>query len=547
MTVSSNYTDKVYQISGTSTVYPWAQELDTQYGSLVVTEETNSTDKEVVQTFVEGEDYNIVNKDVVFVTAPTDTDHYIRITRNTYRGQPVKFNEGEDFPAEDFEHSLDRFAMSQQEQDKALAEEKEARIKADEILQENIDAEAEARRNADITLQQNIDNEALARQNADVALQENIDAEETRAKAAEKAINDTLETFGDIVTHDADEFATAAQGAKADTAVQPADLSTVATTGSYNDLLDKPTNPTVSDATITLTQGGVTKGSFTLNQALDGTIALDAGGGGDTSVIEIYPVTVSIAEGSTSATVDVTSSVDLSKNYLPIAVFQEVSTTNVLKYCSYTHNNSAASVHFFSNGHIVGDLGVAVYLIPVESNLTTVRGLTNGLGEVTTAVADYVTTNTVQDILSRKTFFGEKAIYFKQTASTDKLGFTLYNEADLELGAFEFRPNTISGSAFLNVNTSSSINTLLGFRYWGNGNGTNIIAPKISAGNYYIPLKISDGTTTVQATDTGVVNIYSLLPTIVSSVSSASTNSEAVGAKLFYDTCGDIETLINAL
>lgn len=34
---------------------------------------------------------------------------------------------------------------------------------------------------------------------------------------------------------------------------------------------------------------------------------------------------------------------------------------------------------------------------------------------------------------------------------------------------------------------------------------------------------------------------------IVSSVSSSSTNDDAVGAKLFYDTCGDIETLINAL
>ena len=39
-----------------------------------------------------------------------------------------------------------------------------------------------------------------------------------------------------------------------------------------------------------------------------------------------------------------------------------------------------------------------------------------------------------------------------------------------------------------------------------------------------------------------------LVPTdIVSSVDSSSTNAKAVGAKLFYDTCGDIETLINAL
>ena len=34
---------------------------------------------------------------------------------------------------------------------------------------------------------------------------------------------------------------------------------------------------------------------------------------------------------------------------------------------------------------------------------------------------------------------------------------------------------------------------------------------------------------------------------IATSVSSSSTNGESVGAKLFYDTCGDIEALINAL
>ena len=40
---------------------------------------------------------------------------------------------------------------------------------------------------------------------------------------------------------------------------------------------------------------------------------------------------------------------------------------------------------------------------------------------------------------------------------------------------------------------------------------------------------------------------YLVSTDIVSSVDSSSTNREAVGAKLFYDTCGDIETLINAL
>ena len=45
----------------------------------------------------------------------------------------------------------------------------------------------------------------------------------------------------------------------------------------YSDL------PTVNNSTITITQGGVTKGSFTLNQSSAQTIALDAGGSDITS------------------------------------------------------------------------------------------------------------------------------------------------------------------------------------------------------------------------------------------------------------------------
>lgn len=284
---------------------------------------------------------------------------------------------------------------------------------------------------------------------AEALINGRIDGEINRATTAEGTlrlridnIDDALETFGDIVTHDADEFATAEQGAKADTALQPGDL------------------PTVGNGTISLVQGGVLKGTFTVNQDFNEIINLDAGGGGggsDTSVIEIYPVTVSIAEGSTSASVSVTSSVDLSKNYLPIAVFQEASTTNVLKYCSYTHSDLAASVHFFSNGHIVGDLGVAVYLIPVESNLATVRGLTNGLGEVTTALSGKQ--DTISDL------------------STIRSG--------AEQGATAVQPAELSS--------------------------------------------------------------YQLVSNLVTSVSSTSTDSQYPSAKLFYDTCGDIETLINAL
>ena len=40
---------------------------------------------------------------------------------------------------------------------------------------------------------------------------------------------------------------------------------------------------------------------------------------------------------------------------------------------------------------------------------------------------------------------------------------------------------------------------------------------------------------------------YQTTTNLVTSVSSSSTNSQYPSAKLFYDTCGDIESLINAL
>lgn len=52
-------------------------------------------------------------------------------------------------------------------------------------------------------------------------------------------------------------------------------------------------------------------------------------------------------------------------------------------------------------------------------------------------------------------------------------------------------------------------------------------------------------TFTANASSNVTANIS--VPNTVSSVSSSSTNADAVGAKLFYDTCGDIESAINTI
>lgn len=51
-------------------------------------------------------------------------------------------------------------------------------------------------------------------------------------------------------------------------------LATVATSGSYTDLINTPAQPTVNDGTLTIQQNGVTVGSFTANQSSAATVSL---------------------------------------------------------------------------------------------------------------------------------------------------------------------------------------------------------------------------------------------------------------------------------
>lgn len=105
------------------------------------------------------------------------------------------------------------------------------------------------RTNADTTLQTNIDNEASARTQADTTLQSNINTLSTNVTEGLGAINDELDTFGNIVTHNINEFATASQGTKADSALQP------------NDNISQLTN----DKGFTKTESSTTNGNIKIN------------------------------------------------------------------------------------------------------------------------------------------------------------------------------------------------------------------------------------------------------------------------------------------
>ena len=148
-------------------------------------------------------------------------------------------------------------------------------------------------------------------------------------------------------------------------------------------------------------------------------------------------------------------------------------------------------------------------------------------------LANYVTTDTAQNITGVKTFVGQKMIAFKQSTSSNKLGFTLYNNNNVEKGYLEFNPtNTIDGAPLMtlgNYATSTTAITHVGFRKYSSVSGAsgayNLLAPLISNAktpfnltttytNFYLPLGFTDGTTMVTTANTGVVDLSSLLPTI---------------------------------
>lgn len=227
---------------------------------------------------------------------------------------------------------------------------------------------------------------------------------------------------------------------------------------------------------------------------------------------------------------------------------ETVSSQKAIK--AYVDNNSGSTYTAGTGIDITNDI------ISVTSNIST--GAALGATAVQPSdLSTYVTTNTTQDITGRKTFLGEKAIYFKQSTSSNKLGFTLYNNNNKEVGALEFRPNSIGSTPILTLNSPSPLvppgssygNSYVGFRYWNNS--LNILAPfsnSLSNKNLFIPVTFTNGTTTVESTSTdGNVDISSLLPTKTSDLTNDSgyaTESyvtTAIASK--QDTISDLSTI----
>lgn len=185
------------------------------------------------------------------------------------------------------------------------------------------------------------------------------------------------------------------------------------------------------------------------------------------------------------------------------------------------------------------------------------------------AFSGYVTTDTEQTISGRKIFTyrnnsGSKAIEFKQTADSNKVGFSIKNSADTnnEVASFEFRPNTFTIDGvkhplmyfghYRNTNTAAAgvPQTVIGFRQYDQTNAAafHYLMPlpekaktpfslTTSFKDFYAPLgfKVNTGGTMVSADETGVVDLSSYIGGGGSSINVVQTTGTSTGDVMSQD------------
>ena len=147
--------------------------------------------------------------------------------------------------------------------------------------------------------------------------------------------------------------------------------------------------------------------------------------------------------------------------------------------------------------------------------------------ELAAALAEYIKKNTETTISETLTLTGSKKLFFRQGASGDKPGFTVYNADGSEAAFFEYK--NANGTAALtlgnytNGNPKQYTETQIGFKIQDTKTGFYaIFAPKIAAAKaenptistsvnlitpFYLPLKFKVGDTEVKASAGGTVDL----------------------------------------
>lgn len=252
-------------------------------------------------------------------------------------------------------------------------------------------------------------------------------------------------------------FVTSSEKSAISTAVQPSDLATVATSGDYDDLLNKPTIPTVNDATLTIQKNGTSVGTFTAN-----------------------------ASSNVTANITVpTDTSDLTNGAGYITGITSGDVTTALGYTPYDSSNPSGYISGITSGDVTTALGYTPYDSSNPSGY--ISGITSG--DVTTALgytpaddSGVVKTTGNQSIAGTKTFTGNitsSGSAFKRTSAIDPTT----TSGETEVMAFQVVNKNGTTVASYNATRSGTSNT----------NRQRVTNTNVSGANWYdLRVTVSD-------------------------------------------------------
>jgi len=197
---------------------------------------------------------------------------------------------------------------------------------------------------------------------------------------------------------------------------------------------------------------------------------------------------------------------------------------------------SGYTAHNRSGEPITGSFDTSIFVLKAGDTMTGPLILSGAPTEnlhaatkkyVDDTAANYVTLTTDQDITGTKTFIGQKKILFKQSGTSDKLGFTLYKSDSTEQGYLEYNPSNKIDNAPLftlgNYATTTSGICQVGFRRYSSVSGANgaynLLTPLIADAktpfsltttytNFYLPLGFKvNSSNTLKTAKSGVVDL----------------------------------------
>ena len=179
--------------------------------------------------------------------------------------------------------------------------------------------------------------------------------------------------------------------------------------------------PTVNDNTITITQGGVTKGSFTLNQSTDTQIELDAGGGASYTAgtgIDITNDVISVDDTIAKKT-------DIPKNYVPYTTVADKPYVDIGNYYGSGTERGFTCMDMTNNTH-------NTYTLPGDKS--GVIALTSDIPTVPT-LAPVATTGSYNDLTDQPSI--------PSNISSPFLGVTQTSFGNLKLSADGIKYSTL--------------------------------------------------------------------------------------------------------